>query len=148
MTYRLLDNGTGIIISRQPKLIKDVLCIKFTGGPSGATAILEIGSDSYYREITDDGLCGVSTSNLAETVKVTVAVLNGDTTMQRWACEELKVTKLENIGYLVAPNDMNLPQIVTRLLLENQDLFSFQYHSNIFYQSYIFLLVEQKPRFR
>ena len=50
MEYRLLDNGKGIMLTRQPEFISGDLYISFTGAPEGATAIIVNGQkDSLYR---------------------------------------------------------------------------------------------------
>ena len=49
MEYKILDNGTAVVLTRQPELVYDELYIDFSGAPSGATAIFEVGGDSLYR---------------------------------------------------------------------------------------------------
>ena len=40
MEYKVLDNGTAVILTRQPELVYDELYITFTGAPANATAII------------------------------------------------------------------------------------------------------------
>lgn len=122
MEYKLLDNGTGVILTRQPEIVDDELYIGFAEAPADATAIFEVkGGDSYYRALSD-GLCKLPASKLSGEVTVTVALMNGETPLRRWACEEFKAVKQRNGGTLIAPNDMNLPLVVVGLRLEHQEL--------------------------
>ena len=57
MEYKILDNGTAVVLTRQPELVYDELYIDFSGAPSGATAIFEVGGDSLYRSL-DGAFCG------------------------------------------------------------------------------------------
>ena len=122
MEYKLLDNGVGVILTRQPEIVEDELFIDFADAPADATAIFETkGGNSYYR-LLSDGLCSLPIKKIVGEVKVTVALLNGETPPRRWLCEEFKVSIQRNGGALVAPNDMNLPQTVVELRLENQEI--------------------------
>ena len=120
--YKLLDNHKGVILTRQPHIAADELSFSFEGAPSDATAIFEIqNGDCYYRSLSN-GRCSLPLSNVSGEVKVTVALLNGETPPRRWLCEEFKADKQRNGGTLIAPNDMNLPQTVVALQLENQEI--------------------------
>ena len=122
MEYKLLDNGVGVILTRQPEIVEDELYINCANAPANATAIFEtMEGDSYYR-LLSDGLCSLPVQKIVGEVKVTVALLNGETPPRRWLCEEFKVSIQRNGGALVAPNDMNLPQTVVELRLENQEI--------------------------
>ena len=102
--------------------MEDELYINFANAPANATAIFEtMAGDSYYR-LLSDGLCSLPVQKIVGEVKVTVALLNGETPPRRWLCEEFKVSIQRNGGALVAPNDMNLPQTVVELRLENQEI--------------------------
>lgn len=122
MEYKLLDNGVGVILTRQPEIVEDELFIDFVDAPADATAIFETkGGNTYYRLISD-GLCSLPVKKIIGEVKVTVALLNGETPPRRWLCEEFKVSIQRNGGALVAPNDMNLPQRFVELKLENESI--------------------------
>lgn len=120
MVYKLLNNGSGVILTRQPEIAESALFVHFTGVPTNATAIFTLESgESYYRPLSDAS-CSLPVANLRGAIKVTVAVLD-KTPLRRWICEEFKADKLKE-GTLIAPNDMNLPQTVVDLRLENEDL--------------------------
>lgn len=122
MEYKLLDNGVGVIITRQPTVIKDRLSVSFIDAPSDATAIFENACGiTYYCELTE-GNCEIDLSNLIGRIRVTVAILNDLKTCLRWACEDLILSNLENGDVLVCPNDMDLPQKVTTLMIENAEI--------------------------
>lgn len=122
MEYKLLDNGVGVILTRQPEIVEDELFIDFTDAPADATAIFETKGGTPYYRLLSDGLCSLPVKKIIGEVKVTVALLNGETPPRRWLCEEFKVSIQRNGGALVAPNDMNLPQTVVELRLENQEI--------------------------
>lgn len=121
MEYKLLDNGTAVILTRQPKLFYDYLYVDFSCAPSGATAIFENFGNSYYRELCD-GKCSIPVKMLHGEIKVTVVILDGTTPAKKWVCEELKAETQADGGILISPNDMNLPQTVVALKLENQEI--------------------------
>ena len=109
MEYKILDNGTAVVLTRQPELVYDELYVDFSGAPSGATAIFECGGDSLYR-LLNGVTCSVPADKLNGVVKVTVALLEGSARPRRWACEELLAEKQKSGGTLISPNDMNMPQ--------------------------------------
>mgnify|MGYP000764053941 CR=1 FL=1 len=77
MEYQLLNNYTGVVLTREPEFICDELYITFTGAPANATAIFErADGESAYRDLSE-GLCGLDTDFLRGSIKVTVVVLNG-----------------------------------------------------------------------
>ena len=41
MEYKLLNGNSGVIMTRTPELVSDMLYISFTGAPDKATAIFE-----------------------------------------------------------------------------------------------------------
>lgn len=120
MEYKLLCNGTGIILTRQPEIVNDELIITFSGSPSGATAIVEINSDAHYF-LLRCATCAIPCEKLNGTVKITVAVLDGSAKPKKWLCESIKASKTA-AGVLVAPDDMDLPTTVAGLRLENDAL--------------------------
>ena len=89
--------------------------------PSDATAIIETGEISLYRKLSE-GSCAVPIKKLSGEVRVTVVITNGKTPLQKWLCEELKVEKLKDGGILIYPNDLNLPQTIVDLRLENHNI--------------------------
>ena len=69
MEYKILDNGTAVVLTRQPELVYDELYIGFSGAPSGATAIFEVGGDSLYSLLHGE-TCSVPADKLNGVVKV------------------------------------------------------------------------------
>lgn len=122
LKYRLLDNSVGVIITRQPIIIKDKLSVSFLDAPPNATAIFENEHGAtFYRELIDKN-CSIDLSKIIGRVRVTVAILNDLKTCLRWACEDFVLSNLENGEVLVCPNDMDLPQKVTTLMIENAEI--------------------------
>ena len=121
MKYRLLDNGNGVIVSRRPALLTRSVEMEFSGAPDGSKVILETESGMFlYRDISGER-CEVQLSKLKGVVKVTLVTAPGEE-RRKWVCEELFVDHLDEEHALVCPNDMNLPQVVTDLRIENEAL--------------------------
>ncbi len=119
--YRVLDNGTAVLMTRQPALEEGDVLITFTGAPDGATAVFESGKDAIYR-LLKDGCCLVPSDKLCGAVRVTLAVLDGTARPRKWVCEELMADRWESGLVMISPNDANLPQRVTELKLENENI--------------------------
>ena len=109
MEYKLLNSNNGVIMTRAPELIGDMLYISFTGAPDKATAIFERSDgESAYRALSD-GLCGIESDWLDGSMKVTVAVLDGSVRAQRWFCEGFYARHIKECGgVLVYPDDMDM----------------------------------------
>ena len=98
MEYKLLNSNNGVIMTRAPELIGDMLYISFTGAPDKATAIFERSDgESAYRALSD-GLCGIESDWLDGSMKVTVAVLDGSVRAQRWFCEGFYARHIKECG--------------------------------------------------
>ena len=122
MEYRLLDNQTGVLITRKPEMIYDELVIGFSGCPMGATAIIESGGKSFYREIVEE-TCAISEGCLCgHDVRVCVAILDHSARPKRWMCEHFIAEKQRDGGTLVYADESMLPKKYTDLALEAQAL--------------------------
>ena len=119
MKIKLLDNGTGVIITRQPFITYDNEIVFFEGAPENAVVIYEKGATQFYRNIKD-GKAELPFAVLEGVIKISVVVVSESNT--KWTCEELFADVLKGGGVLIAPNDMNLPQQVVDLKLENEAL--------------------------
>ena len=121
MEYKLLDNGKGLILTRQPEIVQRHLFITFSGAPKNATAIFEkVDGDSLYRQLQDD-TCGLPAHFLDGNIKVSVTVLDGNSNAPKWRCEEIKASKQQG-GVLACPNDMNIPMQMVEIQLEQQKI--------------------------
>ena len=121
-TYKLLDNNVGVILSRQPELVEKELVVQFDGAPENATAVFETESgDDYYRMLVG-GECSLPIERIKGSVKVMVLILDDPSGKNRWHCEGLKADKLQSGETLISPDDMHLPDTVTALRLENQEI--------------------------
>ena len=124
MRYKLLDNERGVIVTRSPEFLIDVLECEFEDVPKGATAIFEYekGSVKYFREIEGE-TCELPLRRLESgKLTVTVAVLDGSSDPERWLCEELMLHKLEDGSFMILPNDGDLPSEVALLKTEVSNL--------------------------
>ena len=77
MEYKLLNGNSGVIMTRTPELVSDMLYISFAGAPDKATAIFERSDGESAYKALSDGLCGIESDWLNGSTKVTVAVLDG-----------------------------------------------------------------------
>lgn len=123
MEYKLLNGNGGVILTRTPELIGDMVYISFTGAPDKATAIFERSDgESAYRALSD-GLCGIESEWLDGSIKVTVAVLDGSVRAQRWFCESFCAKRLSGSGaVLIYPDDMDMQRKIAKLQEEVSDL--------------------------
>lgn len=123
MEYKLLNSNNGVILTRTPELIGDMLYISFTGAPDRATAIFERNDgESVYRALSD-GLCDIESDWLDGSMKVTVAVLDGSVRAQRWFCEGFYARHIKERGsVLVYPDDMDMQKKIAELQEEVSDL--------------------------
>lgn len=124
LKYKLLTNGTGVLVSRQPTTVEKTIDFSFSDAENITTAIFSIEKNSerlsYYRELSG-GKCSLDVSDVSGVIKVVAAQLGGAKTV-RYVCEEIQLTKLPCGGILVAPNDMNLPGSVTQIRIELDEI--------------------------
>lgn len=123
MEYKLLNSNNGVIMTRAPELIGDMLYISFKGAPDKATAIFERSDgESAYRALSD-GLCGIESDWLDGSMKVTVAVLDGSVRAQRWFCEGFYARYIKECGgVLIYPDDMDMQKKIAELQADVSDL--------------------------
>ena len=116
MEYKLLNCNSGVIKTRAPELIGEMLYVSFLGAPDKATAIFERSDgESAYRALCD-GLCGIERGWLHGAIKVTVAVLDGSTRAQRWLCEGFVARRINDCGaVLVYPDDIDTQRKIVGL---------------------------------
>lgn len=119
MRIRLLDNGTGVILSRQPFITHEDEIIELENAPLNSVVIYEKNGLQFYREIKN-GRAVLPFSILDGIIKISVSIIIS--AANKWICEEIRADHLDNGGVLVAPNDLNLPQVVVDLKLENEAL--------------------------
>lgn len=121
MQFKLLDNYTGVLLSRQPEELGKELEISFTDAPHGATAVFTVGPDSYYREL-ENGKCSIPVGRINGIVKVRVCVFDGSAEPACWVCESLEVRHTSSGTVFALPNDTDMPLKIVELKTENQEL--------------------------
>ena len=121
MEYHILNNDTAVLVTYQPKIIYDDLRVKFTGAPSDATAIVEAMGVKLYRELNED-MCVIPKDKLNGAIKITLAVLNGNTPAPTWICDEITAEPTKDGGVLIAPELIELHKIITNLRTENNQI--------------------------
>lgn len=109
MEVKLLNNQTGIILTRDAEMVSDALYVTFRNAPKNATVIFQNENDSLYREIIDK-TCEVPLSFLlkSEIISITVTILNGSHKVPTWHCERMIVTKCELDTVLIRPDDTDI----------------------------------------
>ena len=123
MEYKLLNGNSGVIMTRTPELVSDMLYVFFAGAPDKATAIFERDDGESAYKALSDGLCGIESDWLNGSTKVTVAVLDGSTRSQRWFCDGFCAKRLTECGaVLIYPDDMDMQKKIAKLQEEVSDL--------------------------
>ncbi len=118
--YKLLDNGTGVLLTRQPQPYRTPCVVCFDGAPIRATAVFSdrVGH-TFYRKLSA-GVCEAPGA-LTGTVRVSVIVPDGKKDSARWLCEEFILKDEESI-LLFLPNDERLPEFVAAVRVELEAL--------------------------
>ncbi len=108
--YKLLENQKkGFILTREPSVVEDELCIIFSDAPVGATAIFEnIDGAAQYR-LLSDGACTVPAGFLRGAIHVVVTVLNGSESAPKYACESIYTKTVRGV-VVVCPNGLDIPR--------------------------------------
>lgn len=120
--YKLLNDGQGVILTRQPIELNGDLAVNFFGAPPGAVALFKAGEGSKcYRELKG-GACIVPCSLLKGTVDVSVVCYDETIRPRSWTCERLVATTLEHGSTIIAPDDNYLPSEVTGLKIADHQL--------------------------
>lgn len=120
--YKLLNDGQGVMLTRQPVELKGDLAVSFFGAPPGAVASFKAeGGAKCYRELKG-GTCLVPRRLLKGSVEVSVVCYDETVSPRSWTCERLVVTTLESGVTMIAPDDNNLPSEVTNLKIAHQQL--------------------------
>ena len=120
ITYRLLNNQTGVILVRNPVLLSGAFTLRFPGMADKLSVEFENQGISYFRELRS-GECQINTDKLQGAVKVTLLETASGSARRKWTCEELFVEHTDK-GVWIYPNDGSLPQVVAKLRVENDDI--------------------------
>lgn len=125
MKYRLLDNNTGVILTRSAEIATPPVCvgdgcfIAFEGAPDGSVAVFTWKGYTFYRDLVS-GKCAFPQAIDGGDVDVTVALIATDGNTRRWECEGLIARRTSDGSIILAPNDANLPGEIARLRIENE----------------------------
>lgn len=122
LTYKLLSNHTGVLMTRGVQLIKDALPVTFENAPAQATAVFACGGSECYRALSSDGACEIPASFLAGDVNVAVVILDGSARPTKWSCEGLCAERQKDGAVFVSPDDTDLAGKVAALCVENDML--------------------------
>jgi hypothetical protein len=119
LKFRILDNHTGIITTRQPREVHGDVKITFIDAPDNATAVFKTKDADYYREL-DKGTCVLPAKDIKGAVKVSLGILDGSG--EAWICEGIEVRHLPSGTVFIAPDDTDMAHKIVELKLENQAL--------------------------
>lgn len=119
--YKLLNNDTAVILTRQPIVVYDEFIISALDLPPKMSISARTENISLYRELIN-GERIIPTNKLSGVLSVSFVVSDDTVPLKRWIGEELKIEKLKDGGALICPNDLNLPQVVADLRVENDEL--------------------------
>lgn len=119
--YKLLNDGQGVTLTRQPGVVDGDLIVSFDGAPDGAVALFARGSDRCFRTI-ESGACTLPKTMLCGTLDVAVICYDGSVDPKSWKCEGLCVTVLKSGELLITPDDNNLPLEVANLKIASHKL--------------------------
>ena len=121
MTYKILwAVKKGIIVTRIAQIIKGELSVEFDGAPDNATAIFETENGITLFRPLKSGTCKIPADKLSGIIQVSVAVLDGSVTPQKWICEELIATPIDAERTLIVANDLDLHLKLIDLETENE----------------------------
>ena len=121
MIYKVLNNNTAVLLTMSPQIIYGNLRISFEDAPGNVTAIFKCGDASYYRELKD-GICEIPSDKLSGEVKISLAILDTKTPLQKWICDSLNAQRTKDGGVLVSLKDLIAPETVAKLRIENQNI--------------------------
>jgi hypothetical protein len=119
MTIKLLGNGHGIIITRTPEIIGDVLELVFDGAADDMIAVVSSSNKVFYRAL-DEGRCLIKAEHLSD--EASFSVVSEDKRL-RYQCEKTKFKKLPDGKLLVYPNDVDFAEDYVRVKIELDDLY-------------------------
>lgn len=119
MKYRLLSNGTGVILDRTPTPVTDELEIEFEGFDYGSVAIVS-GKRDVYKTLTD-GICRIPAGNLSESNGVCVVFYDNTPEPRRTICEGFICKSVEGVKFIY-PDDSSLSDTVASLRTEAESL--------------------------
>ena len=124
MEFSLLNDQTGIVLHRNPKLFSttDDIVFSFENAPVNSTVIFaDEEGKTFYRSLKN-GSCQLKADLLKEgAITVTVTSANGQVSPQKWSCEGI-VCQRKGKTVVLSPNEMELPSIVVNLKKEVSNL--------------------------
>ena len=110
LRYKVLANGTGVLLTRTPRGLMETLTIWVDGAQAGDRLVLTRQDDKTIYRTLKDGKCVVSSALLYGMVLVTLLQSGGAAV----TCEPLFCEDVDGVR-LVVPADMDLPGRVVQL---------------------------------
>lgn len=124
MKYQLLNDNTGVIITRKPFLTSSAeeITITFENAPNFATVIFtDEKGKTFYRSLKNCS-CQITTDLFSEgAITVLITVPNGQVSPPKWICEGLLCQK-KGKTVVISPNEAELSSIVANLKIEVSNL--------------------------
>ena len=120
MTFHLLNDKTGVIVTRKPFLTSSTeeITITFENAPNFANVIFtDENGKTFYRSIKDN-CCHIKIDLFSEgVISVVVTVPNGQVSPPKWICESLLCQK-NGKTVVISPNEAELSSIIANLRIE------------------------------
>lgn len=114
MTFKLLGNDTGVIITRDPEIVSGDVTLSFEGALAGSTAIISTEKRTHFIPI-ENGSCSIHAEHLDGNIAIAVAARRFP---KRSHCEGIKALQLGDGRVLISPADADLQRIIVNLRIE------------------------------
>lgn len=121
MTYTLLDNRRGVLVTRAPLQIKTEHEVFVEGAPDMARIVFVNGENKFVRYL-DGGNCSVPFAKMDGVVSVCVRCTDKEGRLREWKCDGLCVVDMGDDGVLVLPDDSDLAEKIAELSVWHQKL--------------------------
>ena len=116
MLYRLCNNGKGILMTREFKIITDFLNLEIPEKDELYTAIIKIGDRTYYRTFVDG--VAVLGKEFIQTGVISVNIIINDHIQPTWVCDELYAERNGDV-VVVGANTLQFENLLNELRVEN-----------------------------
>ena len=116
MLFRLCNNGKGILLTREFKIITDFLVLEIPERDELHTAVIKIGEKTYYRTF-EDGKAELS-KEFIQTGVITINIIKNEQIQPTWVCDELYAERNGDV-VVVGANTLQFDNLLNELRVEN-----------------------------
>ena len=90
MLYKLLDNGSGVILSRTPQGVQKSIKVTFKDAPKNALAVFEYDNGQETYKMLENEECTIIFPRKSGVIKVAVILNKGSAIPPKWLCNRIK----------------------------------------------------------